>query len=110
MVAGEDACVDQFEFLLFAAAAAVFIAQLLIRKTLLRVAIERFGVAAGWCSGQVIHRVFDVFPVVAFGIAQSEQAFFQDRVLAIPERRRETKQAMFVRQTEKTVLSPAVAA
>ena len=109
-IARKDACIDQFVFVLFSAAVAVFVAQLLVRKALMGVAIQSFRITTGWCTGEVIHRVFDVFSVVAFGIAETEQAFFENGILAVPEHGRETEQTAFVAQAQQAVLPPAVAA
>ena len=92
------------------------------------------GLAAGWCDQvvvgirvlrilvQILHvRVrrravevevvlFDVLAVIAFAVRETEEAFFQDRIFAIPERERETQKLLVVAEAGQAVLSPSVGA
>ena len=100
----------QLEFLLFSTAPPVLIPELFVWEALLRIAVERFGVTASGRAGQVIHHVLDVFTVIALGIAEAEEAFFQNGILAVPEHRGETEQALLIAVAEQPVFAPAISA
>src|SRR5215469_11137988 len=49
-----------------------------------------------------------VFAMVAFAIRQSEKAFFEDWIVAIPKSQRKTELLRVVRDAGEAILSPAV--
>src|SRR4051812_20118614 len=59
---------------------------------------------------EVVVTLLDVLAVIAFRTGKSEQPLFQDRVVAVPQRKTETQAAFAVGDAEQTVLSPAIRA
>ena len=53
---------------------------------------------------------FDVLPVVSFRPGESEQTFLQDMVATVPECQSKTEAALAVRDSQQTILPPAVSA
>src|SRR5205814_10034991 len=51
-----------------------------------------------------------VLAVIAFAIVQPEQALFQNRVFAVPQRQREAKNLAIVGNAGETVLAPTISA
>src|SRR5579864_2400129 len=48
--------------------------------------------------------------MIALGIGESEEALFEDRVLAIPQCECKTEAAFAIRETSEAVLAPAISA
>ena len=94
----ENAGIDEFVFRLQARAAGIFFDQLAVGKLGLRVVVE------------MVEVVLDVLTVVALRVRQAEGALFEDGILAVPERGRKAQQAVFIRNTEQTILAPAIGA
>ena len=46
--------------------------------------------------------------MIAFAVGQAEQAFFQNRIAAVPERQREAQTLLIVADAEQSVLAPAI--
>jgi hypothetical protein len=51
---------------------------------------------------------FNVLAVVALRVGQPEKSFFENRVLAVPQRQREAQALVVVGETCQTVLAPAI--
>ena len=54
--------------------------------------------------------LLDVLPVVALAVGQAEQAFLEDRVLAVPQGQRKAEPLMVVGDPGQAVLTPAIRA
>src|SRR5262249_15887823 len=52
----------------------------------------------------------DVFPVVGLAVGETEKAFLEDRVLAVPECERKAKMLLIVGESRQTVLAPVIGA
>src|SRR5207302_6032113 len=81
-----------------------------VRKLGLRVLVERFAVRKRRRGVEVIIELLDVLAVIAFGPAEAKQALFQDRIDAVPQRRREAQPALAIADAEQAVLAPAIRA
>ncbi len=87
----EGAGVDQFELRIEIAAASVLLDELRIGKRALRIFIERLQVGMRGRRVQVVVALLDVLAVIPFAVGQAEQAFFQNRIAAVPERQRKAQ-------------------
>jgi len=52
----------------------------------------------------------DVLPVIALAVRQSEQAFLEDRIATVPERKRKAEKLLFIADTGETILTPVIRA
>ena len=82
----ENAGVDELELQIAFAAPAVFFNQPPVRKFRLRVLVEKFHVGVGRRRVEIKIILFNVFAVVALVTGETEEAFFQDRIFAVPQR------------------------
>src|SRR5262252_3340961 len=91
-----------------AVALPIFFNELAIRKCRLGIFVEILHV--GVCRGGVeIEVVFlHVFAMVPFAPSESEEAFFEDRVPAIPQGQGKTEPLMVITDPGQTVFAPAV--
>jgi hypothetical protein len=55
-------------------------------------------------------KIFDVFSAVGLTIRQAKHAFFQDRILAVPQGHAEAQQLLMIADAGKIVLSPVIGA
>src|SRR5215472_9946464 len=62
----------------------------------------------GWRAIEVEIVFLHVLAVIPLAVAQSEQAFLQDRVVTVPQRQREAQQLTIIRNAGEPVLTPAV--
>src|SRR5262249_41645215 len=83
----ENPRVEKLELESLARAAAVFADEPTIRKLALRVLVEEAHVGMRRRVIEVEVVLLDVFTMVTFRRRQSEEAFLEDRVLAVPEGR-----------------------
>ena len=74
----------------------------------MRVLIQSLHVAVRRRAIEVVVALLDVFAMVSFGTRHAEQAFFDDRVTAIPQSDRETESALTVTDTQQTVFTPPI--
>src|SRR4051812_26820136 len=63
---------------------------------------------SGSASNQIEVVLLDVLAVVAFAVRQAEQAFLEDRILAVPQRERKAQELLVVRYAGKSIFTPAV--
>ena len=82
----EDAGVDDLELGLLPVTPRIFLYQEIVGKSSLRIFVEHAGVAVGRHRIDIVVEFLDVLAVIALAVAQTEHAFFQDRVLAVPQR------------------------
>ena len=102
--------VEQFVFIVMRVTTTVLAHQRFIGKRALRIdihhAIERM-------RGQRIlmkPNLFRVLAVIAFAVGQAKQALFENRILAVPQRNRETNVLILVAPTRESVFAPAIGA
>jgi hypothetical protein len=53
---------------------------------------------------------FDVLPVVGLAVGETEKAFLEDRVAAVPQRERKAKMLLVVGESRQAVLAPVIGA
>ena len=87
----ERARVDQLEFRVVLAAAAVLFDELRVGKLALRIFVERLEIRVRRRRVEVVVALLDVLAVVAFAVGQAEQPLFQNRIASVPERQREAQ-------------------
>jgi hypothetical protein len=88
----------------------IFVEQLLVGKSGLRIFVEHPRIGAGGSSVEIIVKLFDVFAVVALRIGQAEEALFENGVLAIPQRDAEAEVFFLIAKTGEAVFSPTIGA
>jgi hypothetical protein len=76
----------------------------------LRILVERAGVGVGRRRVEVVIELLDVFAVVALVIGESEEAFLENGIRAVPERQGKAEATVAIAPAEKSVFSPAVGA
>src|SRR5438874_3794395 len=92
----ENSGIDQLELRIETSAPAILLPELLVREASLRVLVQALEIRMRGSSVQVKKQLLHVLPVVALIARQSEKAFFEDRILAIPKRQCETKVLMVI--------------
>ena len=106
----EQAAVHEFELRLCPAAAAVLLDQPRIRKFGLGIFIERLQIRMGRRGIEVKIAFFHVLAVIALAVGEAEEPLLQNRILAVPQRQRETEPALAVGEAEQPVLAPTISA
>src|SRR5882724_1715791 len=106
----EDARVDQLAFGILSGANAVLLDQLSIGKCSLRVLVEHLQVRMRRCRIKVVIEFLDVFAMIGLAVGEAEETFLENRVLAVPERDRQTQALLIVAQARDPILAPAICA
>ena len=57
---------------------------------------------------EVVIEFFRIFAVIALTVRESENAFLQDRVFAIPKSERKAKPALAIGNAEQPIFAPAI--
>ena len=91
-------------------APAIGLHQIAVGECGLRILIQIFHVRMGRRRVEVEVVLLDILPVVALAVGEPEQTFFQDRILAVPQRRRKTQDLMVVAEAAEPVLAPMIGA
>jgi hypothetical protein len=107
-VAVEDAGVEDLEFRVLLAAAAVLLHQAGVRKFRLWIFIEHLEIGARRRGVEVVVELLDVLAVVPLAVGEAEQALFQDRIATVPERQSEAELLLVVAEAGEAVFPPAV--
>ena len=89
----EDAGIEQFVFPIVAAAPPVRFDQIAVGICVLRIFVEVLHVRVGRRAVEIEVVFLDVLAVIALAIGQAEQPLLQDRVLAVPQRERQSTAA-----------------
>jgi len=109
-VFSEDSGVNQLAFGDILAAAAVLFDELGVRKCALRVLVQCSHIRVSRSGVQVEVVLLDVLAVIALRASQTEQALFQDAIVLVPQRERETQSAVVIADTQQPVFAPTVGA
>src|SRR3954466_16045322 len=109
-IACEDASVDELDLAIAAPAAGVLFQQTRVGKLRLRIFVEKLHVRMRRGGVEVVVKLLHVLAVVSLRSGQAEKALFQDRVLAVPERKREAEHLAAIADAGDSVLVPAVGA
>ena len=86
----------------------VFLHELLVRVSLLRVLVQELHVRVRRRRVEIIVQLLDVLAMVALVSSHAKKTLLQDTVLAVPQREREAESLMIVGYARDTVLAPAV--
>ena len=106
----EHAGVEQFVLELVAAAAAAGLDEVGVGEGRLRILVEVLHVRMGRRAVEVEVVFLDILAVIALAVGQAEQAFLEDRVLAVPQGEREAEPLLVVGDAGQAVLAPAIGA
>ena len=106
----EHAGVEQLVLELVPAPAAAGLDEVGVREGRLRILVEVLHVRMGRRAVEVEVVFLDVLAVIAFAVGQAEQAFLEDRVLAVPQGQREAEPLLVVGDAGQAVLAPAIGA
>ena len=106
----ENTALHQLELRFVLAAAAVLFDQPRIRKFGLGIFIKRLQIRMGRRGIEVKIAFFHVLAVIALAVGESEEPLLQNRILAVPQRQRETEPALAVGEAEQPVLAPTISA
>ena len=106
----EDAGIEQFELRVVPAAALALFAQPLVGELALRVLVEHLQVRVRRRGVEVVVQFLHVLAVVAVLVWQAEESLLQDRVLPVPERKREAEELHVVADAGEAVFAPAIRA
>ena len=109
-VAVEDSGIDKLELVIAFAAPAILFDQPAVGKFGLRVLVEKLHIGVGRRRIKVVIVFLGVFAVIALAAGQAENALLEDGVATVPKGESEADQLVFVRDSGKTVLTPAVGA
>jgi hypothetical protein len=107
-VLAKDSAVEQFVLKFVPAVPSVLTYKIVIRKCTLRILIQIFHVGVRGRVVEIEVVLLDVVSMVAFGVGQTKEPFFQDRIGAVPEGRREAQSLFVVGYSGDSVLSPAI--
>jgi len=106
----EEAGIEQLEFRLILAAAAVFFDELTVRKLALWVLVQHLQVRVRRRRIDIVVEFFRVLAVISFAIREAENALFQNGIVSVPERERQAQALLVVANPGDTILSPAISA
>ena len=106
----EHAGVEQLVLELVPAPAAAGLDEVVVGIGRLRILVEVLHVRVGRRAVEVEVVLLDVLAVIALAVGQAEQAFLEDRVLAVPQGQREAEPLLVVGDAGQAVLAPAVGA
>ena len=104
----EHARIEQLVLELVPAPAAAGLDQIGVGIGRLRILVEVLHVRVGRRAVEVEVVLLDVLAVIALAVGQPEQAFLEDRVLAVPQRQREAEPLLVVGDAGQAVFAPAV--
>src|SRR5262249_14879434 len=76
----------------------------------LRILVEIFHVGVCWRAIQVKVILLHILAVIALAIGETEQAFFQDWIISVPKRQRETEALMVIANSGEAILAPVISA
>src|SRR5207245_116137 len=104
----EHTRVEQFIFHVATIAPLVGLDQIVVRIFRLRIFVQVLHVGMRGRAVEVEVVFLNVFTVVGLAVREAEHTFLEDRVLAVPQRNRKTKQLLVIADAGKTILSPVV--
>src|SRR5262249_51624981 len=106
----EHARVEQLVLEFLTAPRAAGCDEVAVRVGGLGILVEVLHVRMGRRAVEVEVILLDVLAVVALAVGQSEQAFLEDGVLAVPQSQGEAESLLIIGNARQTVLPPAVGA
>src|ERR1035437_9999520 len=106
----ENAGIDQFKLGFVSSATTILFHEARVGEFCLRILVERLHVGVCRCRIEVEVALLHVFAMVALLIGETEEPFFQDWILAVPQREREAEPTFPVSNAKQPILAPAVSA
>ena len=107
-IAVEDAGIKQLILHVAAVACPIGLDQVPVWKGLLRILVQILHVRVSRSAVQIIVVFLDIFAVIALTVGESEQAFLQDGVLAVPHGQGEAQQLLVIADASQPVLTPVI--
>ena len=104
----EHSGIHQLKFAHQFTSIAIFVDQLFVRKRRLRILIQILHVGMRRRRIEIVVDLFHVFAMIPFASGKSEKAFFQDRIVPVPQSHGKTNSLVAVRDSGNTVFIPAV--
>src|SRR5439155_8239008 len=104
----EDASIEQLELRLVFAATTVLIDQPRVRELSLWILVKHLQVGMCRRGVEIVVKFLGVLAVIALAVCQTKEPLLQNRVLAVPKRKRETKTLLIVADAGQTVFAPAI--
>ena len=104
----KHAGIEQFIFHFFSTAPPIRLDQVSVGIGGMRILVEILHVGMRRRAVEVEVVFFDILAMVAFAIGQSEQTFFQNGILPIPEGKRKTKPLLVVGESRQAIFAPAI--
>jgi hypothetical protein len=101
----EHAAVDELVLVVPARAMRIRLHEVAVREGRLRVLVQTLHVRVGRRGIEVEVVLLHVLAVIRLAIAQAEEPLLEDRILAVPQRQRETEALLQVAETRESVLS-----
>ena len=106
----EHAGIDQLILEVLPAPAPVGLDQVVVGVGRLRILVEVLHIRMGRRAVEVEVILLDILAMVGFAVGQPEQAFLEDRILAIPQGQREAQALVVIANAGQTILAPAIGA
>src|SRR5262249_24681838 len=104
----EDAGVHELELGRLAAQPSILLDQAGVREFILRILVERLGIAVRGRRVEIEVTLLHVLAVIALRPRESEQTLLEDRIASVPQGERETRPSLAVGETEQAVFAPAI--
>src|SRR6266478_277198 len=107
---GEDASIEQLKFGILFRTAPVFLDQLSIGVSALRIFVKEFHVGVRGCAVKVEVILLYIFAMVSFVARQTEQPLLENGIGLVPKSETETNELVAVTDRGKTIFVPAIGA
>src|ERR1700741_1955455 len=106
----EDVRIKQLKFGVLFGTAPIFLQQLSIGISSLRIFVKEFHVGMRGRAVEMEVILLHIFAVISFVACQPEETFLEDRIDLVPECKTKTDELMAVTDSGKAVLVPAIGA
>src|SRR6266487_3198782 len=104
----KDACIEQLIFGHALAALTIGFNQISVRKCALRIFIQHLHIRMGWRGIKIKIVFFHILAMIALRASQAKETFFENSILPIPERKRETQTLLIVADASQSILIPTI--
>src|SRR6185437_3253506 len=104
----KDSCIQQLVLHISTIAPLVRLDQIHIRESCLRVLVQVLHVGMRWRAVEVEVVFFGVLSMVGFAVRQSEYAFLENGIFAIPHGHAKAQQLFLIADAGKTILTPVI--
>src|SRR6266478_724352 len=107
---GEDASIEQLKFGILFRTAPVFLDQLSIGVSALRIFVKEFHVGVRGSAVEMEVVLLHIFAMISFVACQAEETLLEDGIVFVPKCEAETDELMSVTDRGEAVLVPAISA